>query len=96
MIAVQLDQITHIAGDMSEIKDQFSAMKVSIEGAQSESAADARRTRRQRNRDQVEILEDQLFITQDLLGKGGFGAVYLADYNGRNTAAKVWERTCIS
>lgn len=28
-------------------------------------------------------------ITDELLGKGGFGEVYLADYNGRNAAAKV-------
>ncbi|CAM9886444.1 unnamed protein product, partial [Scytosiphon promiscuus] len=36
------------------------------------------------------IPEDHLFITGDLLGKGGFGEVYLADYNGHNAAAKVW------
>lgn len=28
-------------------------------------------------------------ITDELLGKGGFGAVYLCDFNGRNAAAKV-------
>lgn len=28
-------------------------------------------------------------MTDELLGKGGFGAVYLADFNGRNAAAKV-------
>ena len=28
-------------------------------------------------------------ITDELLGKGGFGAVYMADYNGRNVAVKV-------
>lgn len=28
-------------------------------------------------------------ITDELLGKGGFGEVYLADYNGHNAAAKV-------
>ncbi|CAM9749241.1 unnamed protein product, partial [Ectocarpus fasciculatus] len=42
-----------------------------------------------RKLNQVEIPEDQLFITTDLLGKGGFGEVYLADYNGHNAAAKV-------
>lgn len=28
-------------------------------------------------------------ISEEILGKGGFGAVYIADYNGRNAAAKV-------
>ena len=51
---------------------------------------EARRIKRQRKLHQVEIPEDQLFITDDLLGKGGFGEVYLADYNGHNAAAKVW------
>ncbi|CAN0245699.1 unnamed protein product, partial [Scytosiphon promiscuus] len=57
--------------------------------ATSESVAEARCMRRQRKLDQVEIPEDHLFITGDLLGKGGFGEVYLADYNGHNAAAKV-------
>lgn len=57
--------------------------------ATSESVAGARRIRRQRKLDQVEIPEEHLFITNDLLGKGGFGEVYLADYNGHNAAAKV-------
>ena len=51
--------------------------------------ADARQLRRQRNLDRVEILEDHVTVTDELLGKGGFGAVYLADFNGRNAAAKV-------
>lgn len=54
-----------------------------------EALAEARRSRRQRRLDQVEIPEDHVTITDELLGKGGFGAVYLADYNGRNAAAKV-------
>lgn len=45
--------------------------------------------RRQRNLDKVEIPEQDVTITDELLGKGGFGAVYFADYNGRNAAAKV-------
>ncbi|CAM9282264.1 unnamed protein product, partial [Hapterophycus canaliculatus] len=49
--------------------------------------------RRQRKLDQVEIPEHHLFITGDLLGKGGFGGVYLADYNGYNAAAKVWNES---
>ena len=28
-------------------------------------------------------------ITEEVLGKGGFGEVYLDDYNGQNAAAKV-------
>lgn len=51
--------------------------------------ADARRLRRQRNLGRIEIPETQVTVTDELLGKGGFGAVYLADFNGRNAAAKV-------
>lgn len=46
--------------------------------------------RRQRKLDLLEIPQDHVIITDDLLGKGGFGEVYLADYNGYNAAAKVW------
>lgn len=53
--------------------------------------ASARRLRRQRNLSQIEIPEDHVTISEELLGKGGFGSVYIADYNGRNAAAKVWE-----
>lgn len=45
--------------------------------------------RRKRNLDMVEIPEHYVTVTDELLGKGGFGAVYMADYNGRNAAAKV-------
>lgn len=51
--------------------------------------AEARSIRRQRKLDRIEIPEDHLAITSDLLGKGGFGEVFLADYNGHNAAAKV-------
>ena len=64
--------------------------------ASSESVAEARSIRRQRKLDQVEIPEDHLVITTDLLGKGGFGEVYLADYNGHNAAAKVCDRTFLA
>ncbi|CAM9667182.1 unnamed protein product [Ectocarpus fasciculatus] len=57
--------------------------------AQAESLAEARRSRRQRKLDQIEIPEDHVSITNEVLGKGGFGVVYLADYNGHNGAAKV-------
>lgn len=51
--------------------------------------AAARRLRRERNLNQVEIPEDNVTISSELLGKGGFGSVFIADYNGRNAAAKV-------
>lgn len=55
----------------------------------SESLAEARRVRRQRKLHTIQIPEDHVMVTDELLGKGGFGAVYIADYNGRNAAAKV-------
>lgn len=56
---------------------------------ESESMAAARSARRQRKLDQIEIPEDDVVVTDELLGKGGFGDVFLADINGRNAAAKV-------
>lgn len=53
--------------------------------------AQARIARRQRKLDQVEIPENHVTIFEDeLLGKGGFGDVFLAEYNKRNAAAKVY------
>ena len=49
----------------------------------------ARRERRQRNLRALEIPDDDVTVTDELLGTGGFGTVYMADYNGRNAAAKV-------
>lgn len=46
--------------------------------------------KRQRKLDQVEIPEEHVSMTDELLGKGGFGEVYLADYNAHNAAVKVW------
>ena len=60
-----------------------------MEEAQSKSLAESRKVRRQRKLDQLQIPEDHVAITDELLGKGGFGEVYLADYNGHNAAAKV-------
>lgn len=61
----------------------------SIDEAKLESLAEARRARRQRKLDQVEIPEDKVVISDELLGRGGFGEVFLAKFNGRNAAAKV-------
>lgn len=55
----------------------------------SDSSAASRRARRQRKLDQIEIPEDEVSISDELLGKGGFGAVYIGDYLGRNVACKV-------
>lgn len=49
----------------------------------------ARRVRCQRNLDQIKIPEENVTISDEVLGKGGFGTVYIADYYGRNAAAKV-------
>lgn len=52
-------------------------------------SVEARRIRRQRDLDKVEIPQHDVTVTNELLGKDGFGTVYIADYNGRNSAAKV-------
>lgn len=51
--------------------------------------AEARSAKRKRRLDQLEIPGEHVTITDELLGKGGFGEVFLADYNGRNAAVKV-------
>ncbi|CAM9106764.1 unnamed protein product [Ectocarpus sp. 13 AM-2016] len=88
--------VSAVKDDVSAVKDNFDSVREgmdlyqrSMAEATSESVAEARRIKRQRKLDQVEIPEEHLFITDDLLGKGGFGEVYLADYNGHNAAAKV-------
>lgn len=55
----------------------------------SESAAASRRARRQRRLDQIEIAEGEVSISDELLGIGGFGAVYIGDFLGLNVACKV-------
>lgn len=52
--------------------------------------AEARRLRREQDLKRIELPEGQIRITDKLLGRGGFGAVYIADFNGRHVAAKVW------
>ncbi|CAM9241877.1 unnamed protein product [Scytosiphon promiscuus] len=90
------DGVDGVQDDIKAVKDDVSAVKEAIQlykgtsaETKSEFVAEVRSVRRQRKLDQVEIPEDHLFITGDLLGKGGFGEVYLADYNGHNAAAKV-------
>ncbi|CAN0344297.1 unnamed protein product [Ectocarpus sp. 12 AP-2014] len=68
---------------------QAQAESLAQDQARAESLAEARRSRRQRKLDQIEIPEDHVSITNEVLGRGGFGVVYLADYNGHNAAAKV-------
>lgn len=45
--------------------------------------------RRKRRLEKLEIPEGDVLISDELLGSGGFGEVYIADYCGRNAAAKV-------
>lgn len=67
----------------------FIDQELVVAGPISDSLAEARRVRRQRKLHTIQIAEDHVMVTDELLGKGGFGAVYIADYNGRNAAAKV-------
>lgn len=57
--------------------------------SEAESLAESRHQRRRRRLEQLEIPKEHVKVADEELGRGGFGAVYLADYNGRNTAAKV-------
>ncbi|CBJ29593.1 Hypothetical leucine rich repeat kinase [Ectocarpus siliculosus] len=96
MMRLQLGLQLQVGQDVGAVKDKFDSVKegidlyqLSLSEAASESVAEARRVKRQRKLDQVEIPAEYLSITNELLGKGGFGEVYLADYNGHNAAAKV-------
>ena len=57
---------------------------------------ETRRLRRQRKLHALEIPERYVTVTDELLGKGGFGEVYMADYHGRNAAAKVSRSTFVA
>ncbi|CAN0344511.1 unnamed protein product [Ectocarpus sp. 6 AP-2014] len=96
IMRLQLGLQLQVGQDVGAVKDRFDSVKegidlyqLSLSEAASESVAEARRVKRQRKLDQVEIPAEYLSITDELLGKGGFGEVYLADYNGHNAAAKV-------
>ncbi|CBN76925.1 n/a (Partial), partial [Ectocarpus siliculosus] len=81
--------VAQVGHDVGQVRhDVAHLVERSTAEAQAESLAEARRSRRQRKLDQIEIPEDHVSITNEMLGKGGFGVVYLADYNGHN-AAKV-------
>ena len=54
-----------------------------------DSRAAGKRQRRRQRLDQLEIPATDVDITDEILGRGGFGTVYLADFNGLNAAAKV-------
>lgn len=54
-----------------------------------ESLAEARQKRRQRKLEQIEVPEEHSMINNEVLGGGGFGMVFLADYNAGNAAVKV-------
>ncbi|CAM9121323.1 unnamed protein product, partial [Ectocarpus sp. 13 AM-2016] len=82
--------VAQVGHDVGQVRhDVAHLVKRATGEAQAESLVEARRSRRQHRLDQIEIPEDQLSITNEMLGKGGFGVVYLADYNGHNAAAKV-------
>ncbi|CAN0213505.1 unnamed protein product [Ascophyllum nodosum] len=73
----------------AERKTRENPPQGSITDSTNNDMAKSRSARRQRRLQQLEIPEDQLILTDVLLGKGGFGEVYLADYSGVNAAAKV-------
>ncbi|CAM9729911.1 unnamed protein product, partial [Ectocarpus fasciculatus] len=96
IMRLQLGLQLQVGQDVGAVKDNVHSLKegmdvyqLSLSEAASESVAEARRLKRQRKLDQVEIPAEYLSITDELLGQGGFGEVYLADYNGHNAAAKV-------
>ena len=63
--------------------------QLSLSEAASESVAEARRVKRQRKLDQVGIPAEYRSITDEFLGKGGFGEVYVADYDGHSAEEKL-------
>ncbi|CBJ25851.1 protein kinase [Ectocarpus siliculosus] len=89
ILRLHLGLQVQVGHDVSEAKEVTHRHKGSMEEAMSEPLAEARSARRQRRLDQLAIPEDHVLITDEVLGKGGFGEVFIADYNGRNAAAKV-------
>ncbi|CBN73941.1 Putative Leucine Rich Repeat Protein Kinase (Partial), partial [Ectocarpus siliculosus] len=60
--------------------------------ASEESGMVSKKKRRQHRMDQLEIPASDVEVTNEVLGRGGFGTVYLADLHGLNAAAKVVSR----
>ncbi|CBN73944.1 Two component regulator three Y domain protein/ leucine rich repeat-containing protein [Ectocarpus siliculosus] len=60
--------------------------------ASQESEMVTKKKRRQHRLDQLEIPASDVEVTNEVLGRGGFGTVYLADLHGLNAAAKVVSR----
>ncbi|CAM9120296.1 unnamed protein product [Ectocarpus sp. 13 AM-2016] len=96
IMRLQLGLQLQVGQDVGAVKDKVDSVqegmdfyRLSLAEAASESVAEARRIKRRRTLDQLEIPAENLTITDELLGRGGFGEVYLADYNGHNAAAKV-------
>lgn len=48
-----------------------------------------RKKQKRQQADQLEIPPEEVEITDEVIGKGGFSTVYLSDLNGLNAAAKV-------
>ncbi|CAM9529744.1 unnamed protein product, partial [Ectocarpus fasciculatus] len=89
ILRLHLGLQVQVGHDVCEVKEVMHRHKGSMEEAMLESLAEARSARRRRRLDQLEIPEDHVLVTDEVLGKGGFGEVFIADYNGRNAAAKV-------
>ncbi|CAM9360961.1 unnamed protein product [Scytosiphon promiscuus] len=89
IVRLQLSLQVQVGQDVSAVKEGIDVYKGSIARAKSEALAEARSARRQRKLEQIEIPEEEVAVSDELLGTGGFGQVYLADLNGRNAAAKV-------
>lgn len=74
------------------VNDKSSEKTSPLSGRKTKEAlAASQKRRRVRRLKQLEIPEKSLTITGELLGKGGFGTVYVAHYNGKDAAAKVME-----
>ncbi|CAM9974678.1 unnamed protein product, partial [Scytosiphon promiscuus] len=85
---LQLGLQVQIGQDVSAVKHGINVYQASADEAKAKSLAEARRSRRQRKLDAVEIPADQVEVSDELLGRGGFGEVFIARVYERNAAAK--------
>lgn len=58
------------------------------------TAVGSRQTRRQRRLDELSISGDKVILTDNVLGKGGFGTVVICNFYDRNAAAKILPISC--